>query len=97
MKLKPLNDRILVKRDEAEAVTEGGLIIPENAKLKSRRGIVMAVGPGPFLKDSPERRPIGLEPGQKVCWRGFNGEEVELDGVPHVMLREDEIEGIVED
>ena len=81
---------------EAEGMTEGGLIIPENAKRQSDRGEVVAVGPGPFLKDSTERRPIGLEPGQVVCFRRFSGEEIELDGVKHVILREGDIEGIVE-
>jgi chaperonin GroES len=96
MKFRPTHDRILVKRAEAESVTEGGLIIPENAKRQSDRGEVVAVGPGPFLKDSNKRRPIGLEPGQVVCFRRFSGEEIELDGVKHVILREEDIEGIVE-
>lgn len=91
-----MNDRILVKRDDPEGVTEGGLIIPENAKLKSRQGIIVAIGPGPYLKDSNKRRAMVFEPGQRVCWRGFNGEEVELDGEMHVMLREDEVEGFVD-
>ncbi len=97
MNVQPTHDRILVKRDDPEAVTEGGLIIPENAKLKSRRGVIMAVGPGPFLKKSNKRRPLGLEIGQRVCWRGIHGEELELEGVQHVLLREGEIEGIIED
>jgi chaperonin GroES len=96
MKFRPTHDRILVKRDDPKAVTEGGLIIPDDAQAKSRHGTIIAVGPGPFMKGSDKRRPIGLEPGQKVCWQGLHGNEIELDGTPHVLLREDEVEGIVE-
>ncbi len=95
--MQPTNDRVLVKRDDPENMTAGGLHIPENAKLKSRQGVIVAVGPGPFLKDSNEHRPLGLELGQRVCWRGINGSELEWNGEMHVMLREDEIEGVIED
>lgn len=96
MKFKPLNDRILIKRDASEDKTEGGLVIPENAKLKSRRGTIIAVGPGPFLKDSDKRRAMVLEPGMRICWRGYSGEEVDIDDETYIMLREDEVEGIIE-
>jgi len=97
MNLKPLNDRILVKRDEAEGTTDAGLIIPDDAKKKALQGEVIAVGPGPFIDGTEKRRAIGLEPGQKVCWEIARGTEIELDGVPHVVLQEDEIQGVVTD
>lgn len=93
---RPTHDRILVKREDSESVTEGGLIIPENAKVKSRRGEVIAVGPGPYLKGTNQRRAMVIEPGMTVCWRGINGEEIEINDEPYVILREDEVEGIVE-
>ncbi len=96
MTFRPTHDRILVKRDDPKAVTEGGLIIPDDAQAKSRHGTVVAVGPGPFIKGTEKHRAIGLEPGQKVCWSGINGHEIELEGVQHVLLREDEVEGVVE-
>lgn len=95
MKFRPTHDRVLVQRDDPEGVTKGGLIIPENAKVKGRQGEVIAVGAGPYIKGTDKRRPMVIEEGMTVCWRGYAGEEVEINGDMYVLLREDDIEGIV--
>lgn len=96
-KLRPLSDRILVKRTESEAMTEGGLHIPEDRKRKSLWGEVLAIGPGCYFKNSTERRPIdeAIKPGAIIRFRGTAGEELDLDGESgFVMLQEDEVEAI---
>lgn len=98
-KFKPLHDNVLVKRKDAETITKGGLHIPQTNQKKSRIGEVIAVGPGRFIEGSNEkRRAIGLEVGQTVCFQGAFGHDIELDGEEgYVILREEEIEGIVEE
>jgi chaperonin GroES len=95
MKLRPLNDFVLVRREKSKDVSDGGIILPEQAKRKSRTGEVLAVGPGRFL-DNGTRLPVGIEPGQVVYFRGTVGLEIQFDNEDLVMLREDEIEGIVD-
>ena len=92
MKLRPLYDQILVRRTEPKSETEGGLIIPETAKTKSRNGTVLAVGSGRVLSDG-KLRPLDVKVGDVVYFRGINGQEVEFDGETLVLLRESEIEG----
>lgn len=96
---RPLHDNILVKRQEAEKVSAGGLYIPESRQLKSLFGEVLSVGPGRFLEgSSTARRAIEVQPGQVVYFRGTSGQEIELDGeMGYVILREDEVEGVVEE
>lgn len=89
MKFKPLNDRILIKRLEAEEKTLGGIFIPDSAKEKPMQGVVLAVGEG---KD----RPLEVKPGQTVFFRKYAGNEVTLDGVPHMIMREEEILAVLE-
>lgn len=95
---RPMNDFVLVKRQEAEKVTAGGLHIPEAQQKKNRFAEVLAVGPGRYVKESlTERRPVAVKPGDVVVFRGTAGEEIELDGESgYLMLREDELEGVVE-
>ncbi len=99
--IKPLNDRLLLRRTEKETTTPGGLIIPDNAKVPSFWGEILAVGPGRHLKNSADRRPIdpSLKPGVVVRFRGVHGLDIDLDNeVGLVMIREDEVEAIrVED
>lgn len=93
--IRPLRDNILVRRKDPEKVTSGGLHIPDSKQLKSRVGEVLAVGPGKYLKDSAsDRIPMQVEVGQDVYFRGTSGEEVDDMG-QLVMLRSDEVEGIV--
>lgn len=95
MKLRPLRDQLLVRRATPKDQTEGGIIIPETAKLKSRYGEVLAVGSGRPLPNG-EVRPLDVKVGDVVYFRGINGSEIDVDGEKLVMLREDEIEGIEE-
>lgn len=89
MKFKPLNDRILIKRTEAEEKTLGGIFIPDSAKEKPMQGVVLAVGEG---KD----RPLEVKVGQTIFFRKYAGNEVALDGVPHMIMREEEILAVLE-
>ena len=95
MKFTPLNDRVLLKRTEAEEKTLGGIIIPDSAKEKPLEAIVIAVGAGKLLK-SGERRAPAVNAGDRVLFGKYAGDEVKLDGEAHVILREDEILAVVE-
>jgi chaperonin GroES len=90
MKLRPLNDRVLIKRVSSETKTAGGLFIPETAKEKPQEGEVVAVGEGRVLENG-KVRPLEIKTGDKVFFRKYAGNEVTLDGVEHVILREEEI------
>jgi chaperonin GroES len=96
MKLRPLRDNVLISRAEADSETEGGLIIPDDAKTKSQHGEVIAVGPGAFL-DNGERQPLGVKVGDVVYFSAYVGTEVELDGEPFVLMSEADIAGVVEE
>ena len=95
MKLKPLEDRVVVKPKEAEAVTAGGIVLPESAKEKPLMGDVVAVGKGKLL-DSGNRGKMSVKKGDVVLYGKYGGSEVEIDGVEYKILRESEILGIVE-
>jgi chaperonin GroES len=96
MKLKPLNDRVLVKRLESEEKTAGGIIIPDTAKEKPMRGEIVAVGPGKTDEDGKHVK-MGVKKGDVVLFNKYAGTEVKLDGVEHLMMREDDILAIIED
>ena len=93
MKIRPIHDQIVVRRAEAESMSKGGIIIPENAKRKSRHGEVLAVGSGRYLENGT-LRPLDIKVGDVVYFRGVNGQEIEIEGEKLVMLREDEVEAI---
>jgi chaperonin GroES len=95
MKLKPLQDRVLVKRLEEDEVTKGGIIIPDTAKEKPIRGEVVAVGPG---KSSDEGKVIkmSVKKGDKVLFNKYAGTEIKVDGVEHLVMREDDILAIID-
>lgn len=95
MKLKPLNDRVLVKRLESEEKTAGGLFIPDTAKEKPSRGQVIAVGPGK-VDEQGKRIPMSVAPGNEVLFNKYAGTEVKLDGIDHLVMREEDILAIVE-
>lgn len=95
MKLRPLNDRILVQRIESEEKTAGGIIIPDSAKEKPSEGKVAAVGPGKLNKNG-ERIAPDIKEGEKVLFSKFGGTEVKLDGEDYLIMREDDILGIIE-
>jgi chaperonin GroES len=96
MKFTPLNDRILVKRTESEERSAGGIIIPDSAKEKPMQARVVAVGAGKLLKDGNRRGPSVAE-GDVILFGKYSGDEIKLDGEEHLILREDEILGIVQD
>jgi len=95
MKLKPLDDRIVVKPQEAEERTAGGIVLPDTAKEKPMTGKVIAVGPGKLL-DSGERGKMSVKKNDVVVYGKYSGSEVELDGTEYKILRESEILGVLE-
>jgi chaperonin GroES len=94
MKIRPLQDRILVKRIEEEETTTGGIIIPDTAKEKPQEGKVVAVGKGKIRDDGKLQR-LDVKKGDRVLFGKFSGTEVTLDGTEHVIMREDDVLGIV--
>lgn len=95
MKIRPLQDRIIVKRLESEEKTKGGIIIPDSAKEKPMEGKVIAVGNGKLL-DNGERSKPEVKEGDRVLFGKYAGTEVKIDGEEHLILREDDILGIIE-
>lgn len=95
MKIRPLNDRVVVLRIEGEEKTPGGLIIPDTAKEKPQEGRVIAVGVGK-LNDKAERIPMEVKENDRVLFSKYAGNEIKIDGVEHLIMREDDILAIVE-
>ncbi len=95
MKIRPLNDRILVKRLEGEEKTAGGIIIPDSAKEKPAEGEIVAVGPGK-LNDAGERVAMDVKVGDRVLFSKYGGTDVKLDGEDYLIMREDDILGVIE-
>ena len=95
MKIRPLNDRIVVVRIEEEEKTSGGIIIPDTAKEKPQEGKVVAVGPGK-LDDNGERVAMDVKENDRVLFSKYGGTEIEIEGVEHLIMREDDILGIIE-
>jgi chaperonin GroES len=94
MKIKPLNDRIIVKRVEEEQKTAGGIIIPDTAKEKPQEGIVIAAGPGKS-DDGGKRITLEVKEGDRILFSKYAGTEIKIDGEEHIFMREDEILGIL--
>ena len=90
MKIRPLQDRILVKRLEAEMKTKGGIFIPDSAKEKPIEGQVIAVGPGK-VGDDGKLRPVEVTAGDKILFGKYSGTEVKVDGTDLLVMREDDI------
>ena len=95
MKLKPLNDRVLVLRVAEEEKTSGGIIIPDTAKEKPQEGKVIAVGSGK-LNDKGERIPLDTKVNDHILFGQYAGNEIKIDGVEHLIMREEDILGIME-
>ncbi|MGE0173649.1 MAG: co-chaperone GroES [Oligoflexales bacterium] len=95
MKIRPLQDRILVKRIEADEKTKSGIIIPDNAKEKPMEGKVIAVGNGKTLKDGTTKK-LDVKVGDRILFSKYSGSEVKLEGEEHLILREDDVLGILE-
>ena len=95
MKIKPLNDRVLVVRIEEDEKTAGGIIIPDTAKEKPQEGKVVAVGPGK-LDEQGKRIPMAVKAKDRILFGKYAGNEITVDGVEHLIMREDDILGILE-
>ena len=95
MKVRPLHDRILVKRVEEEKKGKGGIIIPDTAKEKPQEGKVIAVGKGK-VGDDGKVNPLDVKKGDRVLFSKYSGTEVNIDGEEHLIIREDDVLGVVE-
>ena len=95
MKIRPMNDRVLVTRIREEHKTSGGLIIPDTAKEKPQEGNVIAAGPGK-RDDSGKRVPLAVKKGDRVLFSKYAGTEIKIDGQEHIFMREDDILAILD-
>jgi len=95
MKIKPLNDRILVLRVEEEQKTRGGIIIPDTAKEKPQEGKIVAAGPGK-MGDDGQRVPLDVRVGDRILFSKYAGSDIKIDGVEHLFMKEDDILGVLD-
>jgi chaperonin GroES len=95
MAVKPLDDRVLVKRDEAEEKTAGGIVLPDTAKEKPQRGKVIAAGPGKLL-ESGKRGDMSVKVGDEVYYGKYAGTEIKIEGEEYVILKESDVLAIIE-
>ncbi len=95
MGIRPLQDRIIVKRLDEEEKTKGGIIIPDTAKEKPQEGKVIAVGKGKVLEDG-KVQPLDVKKGNKVLFSKYSGTEVNIEGEEHLIIREDDVLGVIE-
>jgi chaperonin GroES len=95
MKFRPLHDRVVVKRIDAEAKTAGGIIIPDTAKEKPSEGEILAIGPG-GRDEAGKLIPIDLRVGDRVLFGKWSGSEVKIDGVEVLIMKESDIMGVIE-
>ena len=95
MKVKPLNDRVLVRRTEELQITKGGIVIPDTAKEKPIEGQIMAVGPGK-MSDQGQRLTLQVKEGDRVLFGKYAGTEIKVEGEDYLMMREEDILAILE-
>jgi chaperonin GroES len=95
MKIRPLHDRVIVKRIEEEETTKGGIIIPDTAKEKPVEGKVIAVGTGKILEDG-KKLPLEVKKGDRILFGKYAGTDIKIEGEEHLIMREDDIIAIVE-
>ena len=95
MKIRPLQDRIIVKREDGEETTSGGIIIPDSAKEKPQEGKVIAVGKGKINEDG-KLQPLDVKKGDKILFSKYAGTEINIEGEEHLIIREDDVLGVVE-
>jgi chaperonin GroES len=96
MKVKPLNDRVLVKRIEEVQVTKGGIVIPDVAKEKPIEGRIIAVGPGK-MSEQGQRMTLQVKEGDKVLFGKYSGTEIKMEGEEYLMMREEDLLAVIED
>ena len=94
MKVRPLQDRVIVRRVAEEEKTKGGIIIPDSAKEKPQQGKVIAAGNGKS-KDDGQRVPLDVKAGDRILFGKYSGQEIKLDGEEYIIMREDEILGVI--
>jgi chaperonin GroES len=95
MKLRPLHDRVIIKRLEAETKSAGGIVIPDTAAEKPIKGEVVAVGTGKILEDG-KVRPVGVKAGEKVLFGKYSGTEVKVDGQELLVMREEDLMAVID-
>jgi chaperonin GroES len=95
MKVRPLHDRLIVKRIDEEEKTAGGIIIPDTAKEKPQEGRVIAVGPGKVNEDG-KVTPLDVQKGDRVLFSKYAGTEIQLEGVEHLIIREDDVLAVLQ-
>jgi chaperonin GroES len=95
MKFRPLHDQVLVIREESEQKTPGGIIIPDTAKEKPQQGKLVAIGPGRMDREG-KRIPMEVKVGDRVLFGRYGGTEIKIDGVEHLMMRANDILGVLE-
>ena len=95
MKIRPLHDRIVVKRIEEETTTAGGIIIPDSAKEKPQEGKIVAVGNGKIADDG-KVTPLDVKKGDKILFSKYSGSEIEVEGAEHLIMREDDVLAVIE-
>jgi len=95
MNIRPLHDRLIVKRLAEEERTKGGIIIPDNAKEKPQEGEVVAVGSGKILEDG-KKVPLEVKKGDRILFGKYPGTEIKVEGVEYLMMREDDVLGVLE-
>ena len=95
LKIRPLHDRLIVRRLDEEQKTKGGIIIPDSAKEKPQEGEVLAVGNGKIL-DYGKKVPLDVKVGDKILFSKYSGNEIKIDGKEYLILREDDVQAIVE-
>ena len=95
MKIKPLHDRVIVKRSDAETKTASGIIIPDSAKEKPQEGVVIAAGSG-IRKEDGTLLPLDVKKGDKILFGKYAGTEIKIEGEELIMMKEDDILGIIE-
>lgn len=95
MKLRPLHDRVIVKRQEEERTSAGGIVLPGSATEKPSQGEVVAVGEGKTL-DNGQKQVMNVKVGDKILFGKYSGSEVKVDGVDYIIMREDEIFAVIE-
>ena len=96
MKVRPLGDKIIVKRQVAESQTESGIYLPESAKDKPKQGKIVAVGDGNLNKDTGDYLPFTVKKGETVIFSSYSGTEIKVDGSEYLIMTEDDILGIVD-
>ena len=95
MKIRPLQDRLLIQRIEEEEKTKGGIIIPDTAKEKPQEGKVIAAGKGKVSEDG-KLQPLDVKKGDRVLFSKYSGTEVNIEGEEHLIIREDDVLGVIE-